>query len=60
MTQEKQATTKTYVNLGIYPETRARFNVWKAQQEARRGESVTADAIINELLDIAEKGDKSS
>ena len=59
MTQEKQA-TKTYVNLGIYPETRARFNIWKAQQEARRGESVTADDIINELLDMAEKGDKSS
>lgn len=59
MTQEKQS-TKTYVNLGIYSETRARFNVWKAQQEARRGESVTADDIINELLDMAEKGDESS
>lgn len=47
-----------YINIAVYPETRARFNIWKAQQEARRGESVTADDIINELLDMAEKGVK--
>jgi hypothetical protein len=44
-----------FVNLGVYPETRARLNVYKANAEYERLESVTVDEVINELLDMAAK-----
>ena len=41
-----------FVNLGILVGTRARFNLVKAQEEAQRGESVTADELLNLLMDV--------
>ena len=40
----------TYVNLGVLPETRAKFNLLKAQIEVALNKSVTTDEIVNLML----------
>lgn len=40
-----------YVNLGVLPETRAKFNLLKAQIEVALNKSVTTDELLNLMLE---------
>lgn len=40
-----------YVNLGVLPETRAKFNLLKAQIEVSLNKSVTTDELVNLMLE---------
>lgn len=46
-------TETRFVNLGVYPETRDRLNMHKAQRLLDYGERLTVDDILNQWMDAA-------
>ena len=47
----KPPTQYVHINIAVYPETRAKVNLLKAQIEMSQGESITTDELINMMLE---------